>query len=145
MENAEYGFDEVWCIMDVEDASHRGSLENALKMLEQKGISSCLSNPAFEVWFLAHFTRTSHAFYNCDQAESELHKHWQKHFGLDYEKADPSIFNRLKRFLYEAIANARLVRETDHEISKSTADCNSSTDVYKLVEKLIAPKISNPN
>ena len=111
MNNAEYGFDKVWCIMDVEDASHRGSLENALRMLGQNRISPCLSNPSFEVWFLSHFVRTSQVFYNCDQVISELCQHWQRHLRSDYKKAEPSIFNLLKRFMDKAIENARLVRK----------------------------------
>jgi len=131
------GYDEVWCVMDVEDPSHRESLDRALILLRRNSIKPCLSNPAFEVWLLSHFERTATAFIECDAVVTHLNKHWQKRFGVDYDKADRRIFGRLAELVCVAIENAKWVRETHHRLELATADCNSSTEVYRLVGKLV--------
>jgi hypothetical protein len=130
-------YDEVWCVMDVEDPSQRELLESALTMLGQHSILPCLSNPAFEVWLLSHFVRIARVFMDCDDVITHLNKHWQRRFGFDYDKADRYIFARLAEFVADAIENARWVRETHHALAHATADCNSSTEVYRLVGKLL--------
>ncbi len=51
-DNSNVEYDEVWCVMDVEDANQRASLDKALTILGKNNIEACLSNPAFEVWLL---------------------------------------------------------------------------------------------
>ncbi len=51
---------------------------------------------------------------------------------------DEDIYSKLDPLLQTAIKNAYEVREKDHDIDKPTEDCNSSTDVYKLIKKLIS-------
>ena len=62
-ENATDDYDEVWCVMDVEHPDGLDAMREALKMLEKHGIQAALSNPAIEVWFLAHFERTGAGFF----------------------------------------------------------------------------------
>jgi hypothetical protein len=129
-------YDEVWCILDVEGPEKRESLDRAVTLARQNDIKLCLSNPAFEVWFLAHFVRTSRAFKDCDAVIRELDKHWPQVSSAPYAKNDDRVFERLKDKLDNACKNARLVRETDHH-DDNTAECNSSTEVYQLVEHLL--------
>ncbi|NIA16108.1 MAG: hypothetical protein GWP08_18765, partial [Nitrospiraceae bacterium] len=95
------------------------------------------SNPCFEVWFLAHFIKTHREFANADETVGELTKRWKKRFKQPYGKADAGNYERLRPLLDKAIKNARSVRESPHRKTKHIVDCNSSTDVYELVSKLL--------
>ncbi|MHB1037222.1 MAG: RloB family protein [Pirellulales bacterium] len=107
-------YDEVWCVMDTEEPSGREACETALKTLADNGIEPCLSNPAFEVWFLPHFQKTTQPYLNCDAVVRDLKPHWKKHFSRDYDKAEPGIFKLLCPLLETAMANARWAREMHH-------------------------------
>ena len=93
-ENADQKFEEVWCVMDVEHPNDLDDMRAALTLLQSNQIQAALSNPAFEVWLLAHF-ETGHPFSHCDAVVARLNKHWQEHFSADYDKADGRIYCRL--------------------------------------------------
>ncbi len=130
-------FDEVWCVLDVEGSDKRESMNQAVIMARQNGITLCLSNPSFEVWVLAHFARTARLFQDSDAVIREVNRHWRSVCSDEYQKNDERIYERLKDLTNTAITNAKLVRETDFRDRVNTADCNSSTEVYKLVGYLI--------
>jgi hypothetical protein len=139
-DNAPHDFDEVWCVIDVESEaakSLRGGLSEAGELAGENGIELCLSNPAVEVWFLAHFVRTSRPFADCHAVELELTKHWQREFGRPYAKNDARVYPCLSGKTDDAIRNARAVRDHDHGDKHDVADCNSSTDVDRLVGYLL--------
>lgn len=129
-------YDEVWCVLDVEAPDRRESLDKARGLAREAGLELCLSNPCFEVWFLAHFEKKARAYNGCDEVVSYLNKHWQKHFRQDYEKNDMGIYERLADRTEMALKNARWVRETHHRGTPGTVNCNSSTEVYQLVAHL---------
>jgi hypothetical protein len=128
-------FDEVWCVMDVEHPDAIDAMQQASILLERKGISTVLSNPSVEVWFLAHFERTGRSFLHGDAAVKHLNSHWKKHFAADYDKADEKLYSRISPHTETAIANAKWVRENHHE-SDDVIRCNSSTNMDILVQKL---------
>lgn len=130
-------YDQVWCVLDVEQADQHESLRRARATAERNGITLCLSNPSFEIWFLAHFERTARPFNGSDAVVVQLNKHWKKHCGQAYEKNDEQVYNRVSGFTERALNNARWVREKHHE-GTDIADANSSTEVYRLVGKLLA-------
>jgi hypothetical protein len=130
------GFDEVWCVFDVEQQGQRQDLNNARTLAEQNKIKVAISNPCFETWLLAHFLRTSKSFANGDKVVAELNKYWQCEFGQDYEKNDHQLFLRLASRVRTAIMNARKVRNQDWASFVDIVECNSATDVYQLVEVL---------
>ena len=130
-------FSEVWCVFDVEGQDKRESLEAAVRLAEENGIIPCLSNPCFEVWLLAHFLRSKKAFHHCDAVIVDLNKKWEKHTKQKYQKGDKQIYERVLGLTQTAIDNARKVREIDHGGKEDTADCNSSTEVYRLVGRLL--------
>jgi hypothetical protein len=132
-------FDEVWCVFDVEQADQRAQVVKARTLAEQHGIQLTLSNPAFECWLLAHFIRTKKAFADCDAVIKALNKHWQSGFGQDYEKNDEQLYARLASRTETALDNARKVREQDWDASADIIDCNSATEVYLLVGRLLGP------
>lgn len=137
-------YDEVWCVMDTERLNNvetRQDYRAALKITADHGIQMALSNPAFEVWLLAHFVRTSRTFNDCDAIIVDLNKHWNRQFQREYEKSDPRIYTRLAGLLTAGLENSRSVREQDHPNKPDIADCNSSTEVYRLISRLV-PKTS---
>jgi hypothetical protein len=137
--NAREGFDEAWCVMDVESLGSeesRNDLKAAVQLARDNQVTLCLSNPAFEIWILAHFIRTSRPFRDCDAVITELNKHWSQEFHVDYAKNDLRIYARIADRTPVAAANARAVREQDHGSKNDMAECNSSTEMYKLVEYL---------
>jgi hypothetical protein len=131
-------FDEAWCVMDVEKLADRASCERALKTLHDNDIEPCLSNPAFEVWLLSHFQKTTNSYLDCDAVVRELDPHWQSHFARDYDKAETQIFRLLFALTATAIANGRWTREEYHS-NRPILDCNAATDVYRFVERLLGP------
>jgi hypothetical protein len=87
-EAAEDAYDETWCVMDVEQADSLDAIRVALALLEKHQIRPVLSNPAFEVWLLAHFEKTGAGFLNGNAVAAQLSKHWKIQFSIDYDKAD---------------------------------------------------------
>ena len=135
-------FDEVWCVLDVEGPQTRESLGRARQMAAEADIRLCLSNPSFEVWLLSHFVRRARAYSGWEAVVADLNKPWQARFGRSYEKNDARIYERLASLTQVAVKNARWVRETHHRAKPDTIACNSSTDVYQLVEHLTGPVAS---
>ena len=135
-DNANDDYDEVWCVMDVEHPDGLDAMREALTLLEGNQIQPALSNPAFEVWLLAHFEKTGTVFLDGDAVAARLNKHWKQKFSVDYDKADERIYHRLVDLLDQAIANAKWVRE-EHHSGKEVIDSNSSTEVDLLVGKLL--------
>jgi hypothetical protein len=125
-------YDQVWCVMDVEGPETQEAMQQALSLLNSNSITPAISNPAFEVWMLAHFEKTGSMFLNCDAVIARLNKHWQQHFSTDYDKTDERIYWRIRTFSDQAVQNAKWVRE-QHHANDCIIDCNSATDVYRLV------------
>ena len=139
--NARRETDIALCVLDTESLETMQAKED-LSAARQKATSNditlYLSNPAFEVWFLAHFRRTSRSFRNCDSVIVELDKEWVKAFGRPYDKSDKKVYRKLSARTQVAINNAKEVVETDHRAKPNIADRNSSTDFYQLVERLLS-------
>lgn len=132
-------YDKVWCILDVEERDNREQIDAALKLADDHGIKVCLSNPCFEVWLLFHFDEKIRGDANSSQVIELVRGHWTKHCKTSYEKNDDQLYTRIAQRTETAITNARSVLERHHRDEKNRADCNSSTDVYRLVEYLITP------
>jgi hypothetical protein len=132
-----FRYDEVWCILDVEQAGENPQLDEARRLAGENQFRIALSNPAFEVWILAHFERAAAPFINCEKVVERLNRHWQREFGEEYEKGDRNLYRRVRDQTGEAVENAKYVREQHFADEPDTALCNSSTDVYRLVERLL--------
>jgi uncharacterized protein YukE len=134
-ERAGDNYDAVWCVMDVEHPTGLNAVRQALALLKGQEIRPALSNPAFEVWLLAHFEQTGTVFADCDAVIRQLDKHWQRAFRRAYDKVDSDIYQQLSHLTDTAIANAKWVRE-NHHLGRDVIDGNSSTDVDVLVGTL---------
>ena len=131
-------FDEVWCVLDVEQTGHNPRLIQARTLAGRHQISLALSNPCFECWLLAHFDRTARSFANSDHVIEQLNKFWRKSTGQDYQKNDERIYQRISADTRTAIRNARSVREQHFKGIEDVVNCNSATEVYRLVERLLS-------
>jgi hypothetical protein len=144
-------YDEIWCVIDTEGTDELASVKTALS--QAAGIRSriadnastlrfevCLSKPCFEIWLLAHFTRTTKAYQGFVDVLPDLNRRWRREFNRDYDKADANLYERVQGRTSTAIENARHVREKSGSASPADLlDLPSATDVYKLVEHLLNP------
>ena len=131
--------DVVLCVLDTESldtTQAKQDLATARQEADRNNITLYMSNPAFEVWFLSHFRRTSRSFRNGDAVIVELDKEWGAAFGQPYNKSDDKVYQRLATRTQAAVTNAKDVVEIDHREKPDIADRNSSTDFYQLVERL---------
>lgn len=135
------GMDVVLCVLDTESletVQAKADLATARQEAAGNDIILYISNPAFEVWFLAHFRRTSRSFSDCDAVIVELDKEWSAAFRQPYNKSDDGAYQRLAGRTQAAVTNAKDVVEIDHREKPDIADRNSSTDFYRLVERLLS-------
>ena len=135
------GMDVVLCVLDtevLENPQVKEDLATARQEADRNDITLYLSNPAFEVWFLAHFRRTSRSFRNCDAVIVELDREWRAAFGQPYDKSDDKAYRRLAGRTQDAVTNAKNVVKIDHKEKPDIAGRNSSTDFYRLVKKLLS-------
>ena len=89
------GMDVVLCVLDTESLETiqvKEDLAAARQEADRNNITLYLSNPAFEVWFLAHFRRTSQSFKDCDAVIVELNKEWNAAFRQPYNKSDDKVY-----------------------------------------------------
>lgn len=65
------GFDEVWCVFDVECPAPHSSIDEAVRLAQENGIKCGITNPCFELWLVLHFT-DHHGWLTTDQACERL-------------------------------------------------------------------------
>jgi hypothetical protein len=128
-----FTFDAVYCVLDVESTGQRAGIQKARRLAEQNRIVLVLSNPCCEVWLLAHFERTAASFNDCSDVISRLNHHWKQLLKREYQKGDEGVYEALAGWLNEALRNAVDVREGHFRDVKDTVDCNSSTEVHRLM------------
>ncbi|MCK4760634.1 MAG: RloB domain-containing protein [Candidatus Aminicenantes bacterium] len=118
----------AFCIVDG-DALKQGDLKQGPK------IEFIISTPCFEIWFLLHYKFTAKEFNNC----AGLITHELKKYIPDYQKSQnyqkkKNFYEMLKKNLNKAIENAK---KLDEENKKSGKLKGTSTEVYKILEKIL--------
>ncbi|MCP5053906.1 MAG: RloB domain-containing protein [bacterium] len=125
-------YDAVFCVIDGDVITGSGEVG---KKFSSGKITTIISRPCFELWFLLHHKYTDREFHNCGELISkELLKHIP-----DYEKSKnyhskKSFYVLLKPLLGTAGLNARKLESANYKNKKPNG---SSTDVYKLLEELL--------
>lgn len=122
-------FDEVWIVIDRDE--HHDFVETVLDA-KIKNINVAHSNPCFELWLLLHFeNQTAHI--ERQNVISKLSKH------MSYAKNMNSTYAITKTKLPTASENAtKLLLKHKMDCKKlDTLECNPSTTVHELVEKII--------
>ncbi|MDG4807311.1 RloB family protein [Micromonospora sp. WMMD1120] len=129
------GYDEVWCVFDVEAPRAHARLGAALALAGRHGVNCAVSNPCFEVYLLLHedlpYLTTIEA---CRRLEEHPCGYSRRGKLLDYEAlraGRPDAFRRA----------ARLDRLS---ADRPLADRNPSTSVPGLVTALETDAASNP-
>ncbi len=129
-------FNEIWCVVDHDERYEDVRVlidriemirKRRRKRYELNRIETIISIPCFEYWLLLHFENITRAYRGlpgrsaCKQVTKQLEKHLP-----GYDKADPHIYDVCYDYLETAIERAKKNREPSH----------SSTDVWKLIERL---------
>ncbi len=137
-DNSKPYYDEIWCVMDVEETSERHeNMRQAIRKARQRTnrLELAISNPCFEYWLLLHYIKTSKSFTNKGIIE-ELEK--QGGFGK-YNKGNIPIDSLYPR-VRTAIENAKAVIREQHYPDKASEDVletNPVTYVQLLVSHLL--------
>ncbi|MCE5222751.1 RloB family protein [bacterium] len=130
-------FDYVWCVFD-RDRCCRMNYDLAYRKAREYKFKIAFSVEAFEVWLLLHFMYFLNQ-YSVQDLEEKLSIELKKERGIDYDKADPNIYEYLEDRMKTALNNAkRLHRYHSPGPQKSHYDCNPFSTVFELVEFLIS-------
>lgn len=118
-------FDEIWCVVDVDDYNISIGATKAVEVRAE----FVVSNPCFELWLLLHFEpRTGHLA-KCKDAERLVRKHLP-----GYQKAKLT-FTDFEAGLANACDRAKYL-----ERGGGTNYPNPSTGVWRLVERIMERK-----
>jgi len=120
----------VWCVFD-RDSFPLGNYHRAFELAHANGIKVAWANEAFELWYLLHFNYHDTGISRAD------YKAKLKQSGLEYDKADKTIYAQVKDRQDTAIKNARKLERHWNDMGKQFPEReNPSTGVHKLVEFL---------
>lgn len=141
---------QVWCVFDKDDFPAK-NFNNAIIKAESLGFGVAYSNQAFEYWLLLHFEDHWGGAMHRKECLKKLQEYF-KIFGLMYDKDSKTItkemflvlqgIDRETNIKRQDLAIKRAKRNLDIHIkdSKTAAEAESSTTVFKLVEELIKYK-----
>ncbi|MDA3643676.1 RloB family protein [Saccharopolyspora indica] len=115
-------FDEVWCVVDVDEFD----VEPAVRSAKAEGVQLAVSNLCFEYWLLLHFEDCGTAFRTPADVDERLRRHVPTY---DKTRLDFSDFESGVR---EAVARAKRRCDFGSEHHR-----NPSSGVWKLVEKVV--------
>lgn len=123
--------DSIWCIFDVDEHTNR-EIEKAIEFAGDK-IRIILSNPSFELWYLLHFRDHKNPINNPDLLNL-LRSHVPEYTksGNFFEIFSPHRDHAISRC--KEIGNMHLGKG----INLKSRESNPSTNVYELVEYLLA-------
>ena len=122
-------YNEVWCVFD-RDSFPLANYDRAFQLARANGIKVAWANEAFELWYLLHF--------NYHDTGISRHDYQAKlKPNLQYNKADKTVYARVKAHQETALRNARKLERHWNEMGERFPERqNPSTSVHKLVEFL---------
>jgi RloB-like protein len=121
-------YDRVWCVLDVDN---HPQLPAARTLAAKHGISLAISNPCFELWPLLHMV-DQRAYISIQGVQTKLRQHmpgYEKR--LDCSRLCGS---------YQLARQRAVAIETQHDRDGKKSSCNPSTDVWRLIDELLAAK-----
>jgi len=124
-------YNQIWCVFDRDDFP-LADYDRAFQLARNYGIKVAWSNEAFELWYLMHFnyhdTGIRRQYYQAKLGPC---------LGCSYDKADKTLYARLKSRRETAIKHARKLEKKWNECGERFPErLNPSTSVHKLVEFL---------
>ena len=122
-------YSDVWCVFD-RDSFPSANYDRAFQLANNKKIKVAWANEAFELWYLLHYCYLDTGISRADYKKKLGEK------GLDYDKADKKIYEKVKACQEKAIKNAAKLEKHWNESGKKPERENPSTSVHKLVEYL---------
>lgn len=122
-DRADGSYDEVWCVVDVDEFD----VAKAVSTARRKEVSLAISNPCFEYWLLLHFEPCVAPLTCYNDVVRRLRR-----FVPEYDKS------ALRFADYEAGVDAAVqrARKPGHETS-TEHERNPATGVWALVEKML--------
>ncbi|PRY00816.1 RloB family protein [Allonocardiopsis opalescens] len=120
--DANLRFDEVWCLVDVDEHT---TLLPALETAKRNGIKVVVSNPSFELWLLYHFQDYLSAVSRDHLAKNKLPKRIP-----GYDKHLPDDFP----FAAHEAARQRAQRACPEHTEANRNGPNPSTNVWLVVD-----------
>jgi hypothetical protein len=115
------GFDEVWCVTDVDEFD----LAPAVTLARRHRVNLAVSNPCFELWLLLHHADCTSHCDGYDDVAVRLRKHVR-----DYDKCRLDFATYRDR-VDDAVRRARRLDPTGTAFT-----ANPSTNVWQLVERI---------
>jgi hypothetical protein len=133
MEQAAKGgqrYSDVWCVFD-RDSFPLANYTRAFQLAKNNKIKAAWANEAFELWYLLHYGYLDAGISRADYSKKLREK------GLNYDKADRTIYEKVKPFQERALRNAAKLEKYWNDCGKACPEReNPSTGVHKLVEDL---------
>ena len=122
-------YNEVWCVFD-RDNFPLQNFARAFQLAQNSGVKVAWANEAFELWYLLHFNYCDTGISRHDY-QAKLKPH------LDYDKADKTVYQKIKPQQETALRNARRLELHWNVMGEKHPERqNPSTSVHKLVELL---------
>lgn len=123
-------YSDVWCVFDRDSFPER-NYARAFELARAKAFKVAWANEAFELWYVLHFDYVTTGLARA-QYKGKL-----KSRGLEYDKADAGIFEKLAGRQGTALKNARKLEAHWQELGERFPERkNPSTAVHQLVELL---------
>jgi hypothetical protein len=123
-------YSEVWCVFD-RDSFPEQNYIRAFQLAARAGIKVAWANEAFELWYILHFD------YLDTGLGRDLYKQKLRERGLEYDKADEGIYEKIKDRQTTAIRNAQRLEAFWNQNGKRFPEReNPSTSVHRLVNFL---------
>ena len=114
-------FDEVWCVLDVDDFQ---DITEATTLARKSGIKVAISNPCFELWLVLHFS-----YHTAHISTRDVQRLLCKHLP-GYDKSDLSFADFVSS-VGDACERGRQLDPTG-----AAHDLNPSTNVWQLTLKI---------
>lgn len=129
-------YDSIWCIFDRDVLLTSGIsdvLNKKLDTAKSLNIQFADSLPAFEIWFLLHYTMPKQFYKNQEELINELKK-----YIVNYKKeidwlSRTNLYVTLKSFLPTAIAHNKKLEQRNLKVPR---DDTSMCNVYKLIQEI---------
>ena len=125
-------YDKVYVVFDRDNFPPQ-NVNHAVELATQNEIIPCLSNESFELWYLLHFQYLD----TCITRHQYIDLLSQK-IGIQYLKNDPSIVDRIRTLGNVNLAIKHAKKLVDEHKDKTPCDSCPSTQVYIVVEELLA-------
>jgi hypothetical protein len=121
--------DLIFCIFD-RDSNTNNDFQKAINTASKHNIGLIFSNPSFEYWILCHFGYFPNRF----EKETLLRK--IENFISNYQKNDPTLYERTIPKIRRALINSKQIAEIhlDSDTELISTESNPCTTVFEIID-----------